>query len=745
MLAGDAKKEFNAIVAEDIDKVNKHFRAKLQEYKQRFQQLYEQIRELGIEEKARRARDSNGGSISGSSSNSAVIEIPHDSPTSTLHAPTPIAPSSSSSSSSALSTPSSFLRPLNLIIRPTSPLSLPPLTPPPAPHRPTISISHSRKLESLSERLLLLYRECCQLDSFATLNYDGLRKIMKKYDKQTGEDGHQEQMKARLESEPFMKQLDEVRKLQKLEENLYHRIEIRRGIDIRDAMTKLKLVKKEVDEPPETDDDAGSHVRYYYILAAFVTYFLLLFIPLFPDEQERAQRCAALLALITILWVSEAIPFFVSSLMIPFFVILNGILADESGEALSATKASKAAFGCMFNDTIMLILGGFSISAAFSKCGFELRLASIIQRQLGSRPILFLFAFMALGAFLSMWISNVAAPVLLTSLLLPIVSEFGSGPADERVYARALLLGLALSCNIGGMMSPISSPQNAIALGFLEAQDPAHAISFMQWLYVSVPFCTAGLTIAWLWLTRVYIGPGVDVPAIPDIVYDERPLNRTDWSVIGVSLLTILLWCSLTYTRPVLGEMGTVAVIPMVIFFGTGFLSKADLFTFKWDLILLVGGGSVLGAAVNSSRLLHIISEWIRPHLEGQPLLLTLFAVLFLVFLITTFVSHTVAALILTPLLINIGANAGHTQVVVMASTLMMSGTMSLPTSSFPNINSLSQEDDFGRPFLRSGDFLRHGTAVAVMLFGLLYVVSVSYMRVVFAADAEMGGAAAAG
>ena len=193
MLAGDAKKEFNAIVAEDIDKVNKHFRAKLQEYKQRFQQLYEQIRELGIEEKARRARDGNG------SSASTVIEIPHDSPSSTLPAPSPVI-TSSSSSSSATSTPSSFLRPLNLVIRPTSPLSLPPLTPPPPSHRPTISITHSKKLESLSERLLHLYRECCQLDSFATLNYDGLRKIMKKYDKQTGEEGHQELMKQRLEN-----------------------------------------------------------------------------------------------------------------------------------------------------------------------------------------------------------------------------------------------------------------------------------------------------------------------------------------------------------------------------------------------------------------------------------------------------------------------------------------------------------------------------------------------------------------
>ena len=76
-----------------------------------------------------------------------------------------------------------------------------------------------------------------------------------------------------------------------------------------------------------------------------------------------------------------------------------------------------------------------------------------------------------------------------------------------------------------------------------------------------------------------------------------------------------------------------------------------------------------------------------------------------------------------------------------MASTLMMSGTMSLPTSSFPNINSLSQEDDFGRGFLRSSDFLRHGTAVAVMLFVLLYLVSISWMQIVFGADAESAAA----
>ena len=35
-------------------------------------------------------------------------------------------------------------------------------------------------------------------------------------------------------------------------------------------------------------------------------------------------------------------------------------------------------------------------------------------------------------------------------------------------YAKALLLGLAFSCNFGGMMSPISSLQNILAVSNLE-------------------------------------------------------------------------------------------------------------------------------------------------------------------------------------------------------------------------------------------------------------------------------------
>lgn len=103
----------------------------------------------------------------------------------------------------------------------------------------------------------------------------------------------------------------------------------------------------------------------------------------------------------------------------------------------------------------------------------------------------------------------------------------------------------------------------------------------------------------------------------------------------------------------------------------------------------------------------------------------------------TTFVSHTVAALILTPIIVDIAASSGEVQIVVMTATLMMSGAMSLPMSSFPNANSLLVDDDFSRPFLHPFDYLKHGSAVSVACFTTLC--TVGYLLCYLFLDHESG------
>lgn len=53
---------------------------------------------------------------------------------------------------------------------------------------------------------------------------------------------------------------------------------------------------------------------------------------------------------------------------------------------------------------------------------------------------------------------------------------------------------------------------------------------------------------------------------------NEDPLNGTQIYVILVSVGTVMLWCFNTFLSNYTGEMGILAIIPLVAFFGFGVL-----------------------------------------------------------------------------------------------------------------------------------------------------------------------------
>ena len=62
----------------------------------------------------------------------------------------------------------------------------------------------------------------------------------------------------------------------------------------------------------------------------------------------------------------------------------------------------------------------------------------------------------------------------------------------------------------------------------------------------------------------------------------------------------------------------------------------------------------------------------------------------------------------------------------------MCSGSMALPMTSFPNMNSLLAEDDFQRPYLAVKDFLKYGGAFSVITFVLLVTFEFGLLKAVF-------------
>lgn len=112
-------------------------------------------------------------------------------------------------------------------------------------------------------------------------------------------------------------------------------------------------------------------------------------------------------------------PLFVTALLVPFLIITLRVMRSDDGHytRLNAPDATKRVFGAMFSPVIMLLLGGFAIAGALSKFGIAKSMATYVLSKAGTRPSRVLIVNMMVATVASMWISNVAAPVLCFSLI----------------------------------------------------------------------------------------------------------------------------------------------------------------------------------------------------------------------------------------------------------------------------------------------------------------------------------------
>ncbi|KAJ3218739.1 low-affinity phosphate transporter [Dinochytrium kinnereticum] len=471
--------------------------------------------------------------------------------------------------------------------------------------------------------------------------------------------------------------------------------------------------------------------KFLYFCGFMAMFIAFLYYPMFKSVEQ--QNCMAILVLASALWAFEVLPLFVTSLCVPLLVVtLRVTRAAVQGPdgmvdhiRLDAKSAAKRVFSEMFSPVIMLLLGGFSLAAALSKHHIAKGLASIVLDKAGSEPRFVVLANIFVSTFASMWISNVAAPVLCFSLIAPILRNLPS----RSPYAKCLIMGIALAANVGGMASPISSPQNIIAVGAMQP-----AISWLQWFAISLPVCIVVDLAIWLILLLVYRpgshtgDPTVDPPeAFPNKSnhFADNPITPTQVYILMVTAVTIGLWCIEASIEGVVGDMGIIALFPIIAFYGTGILSKDDWNSQLWTVVILAMGGTSLGKAVDSSGLLAEITSYITPHLAGLTPFLCILLFSGVVLVVASFISHTVAALILLPVVAQIGANLPDPQprMFVMAIALMCSGAMGLPVSSFPNMNAISLEDHTGEPWLSVIDFIKVGLPASVVAWaGILGV-----------------------
>lgn len=103
-------------------------------------------------------------------------------------------------------------------------------------------------------------------------------------------------------------------------------------------------------------------------------------------------------------------------------------------------------------------------------------------------------------------------------------------------------------------------------------------LSWAQWFAVSLPVSALSIFLIWLFLLVSYrparSPDGEGEIEIKPIRATKEPFTFKQYWVTFVCLLTIALWCIEHKIHQYVGDMGVIAILPIVAFFSTGVLKK---------------------------------------------------------------------------------------------------------------------------------------------------------------------------
>lgn len=424
--------------------------------------------------------------------------------------------------------------------------------------------------------------------------------------------------------------------------------------------------------------------RAFGLIGGAALFALMLVLPPPAGMEAPAWRIAALVALMAVWWMTEAIPLTATALL-PFLVVpLAGVMP--------ASAIAKE----YYSPILFLLLGGAFLALAIERVGLHRRLALGILGISRPSPVGLLFAFIASTALLSMFISNTSTALIMMPIALAVLVAGGVEEGRTDGLAGALVMGIAFAASIGGLGTLVGSPTNAIAAGLINRQLGTD-IGFLDWAMYGVPVVLLSVPLATLILARVQ---RVSADRFDGMAAARAIGSAGAWSVaerrlVPLFALVFAAWVAQPWIEPFLPEGaltdGTIAVFGALALFlipdGTGrpLLVWKEADRAPWGVIMLFGGGLALAAAITESGLAAWLGTVLEPLQAVSPIIIALTLVA-LIILVTEFASNVAAASGIMPVVAAlIGATGIDPILLAMPAAMAASWGFMLPSGTGPN------------------------------------------------------------
>ncbi|MGN1375106.1 MAG: SLC13 family permease [Prevotella sp.] len=301
-----------------------------------------------------------------------------------------------------------------------------------------------------------------------------------------------------------------------------------------------------------------------------------------------------------ILWITEAIPNYLTSLLVILSIVLTGVTTDKS------------AYAQLGHPVMWLNILSFILASMLVKTQVAKRFALWFVLKFGKNASGIMISFIVINLVLSAFISaTTAKAAILLPIFMVIAAIYGATGGEHRNnFGRNLILQNLFQINLGANAFLTGSGATLLAGSIIAGALGIGSFSYQDWFKAAFPMSLLLIFIAWFVGSKIYF-PLKKEEKVPQITGGmerlREELNKLgkmkaeEYKAIIIFVTVLILWATDKQhgiNQTAVAFMGAVvALLP-----GIGVVKWNDV-DIPWHLLLFSAGAYTLGAGLEASGL----------------------------------------------------------------------------------------------------------------------------------------------
>jgi sodium-dependent dicarboxylate transporter 2/3/5 len=470
------------------------------------------------------------------------------------------------------------------------------------------------------------------------------------------------------------------------------------------------------------------------LVAAVVALVGVLVLPTPQGLPFAGQIMLGLLLFSVILWMTEAVDYAISAVLITaLMAFLLGLApnAAKPDTLLGTGPALGIALSGFANSALALVAAATFLSAGMTVTGLDKRIALFVLSKVGAKTSRVVIGAIAVGIVLSFLVPSTTARVAcLVPIIMGIILAFGVDRHSR--FAGLLMITTAQAASIWNVGIKTAAAQNMVAIGFIE-KTLKGTVTYPEWFMAAAPWSIAMSIVLYftmMWLMRPEmeeIAGGQE--AIRKSLAGLGPMKGSEWRLLAISTGLLFLWSTEKMLHNFDTSSTTIAAIALMFLPAVGVMGwKQAQPKIPWGTVVLFGVGISLGTALLQTKAAAWLANVIVQNLGLQNA--SAFAILallslFLIVVHLGFASATALASAMIPIVIAVLQSVQTPGLNLIGMTMILQFVVSfgfiLPVNAPQNMVA------YGTETFAVRDFVRSGLVLTVAGYALILILAATY------------------